>query len=174
MGKILFFLVFTLPVFFELFAQGKETGTDREAIKQYMNNKDTIPDFRQTKNIELVKNVLKRYNSAVEALNVTGTERFFTADSRICESGSSEGNYSHYLEHHLTPELKELKSFSFSDYKVEVQIDGNYAFTIETYNYAIVLAKDNSEVRGKGATTSVLRKVKGQWMIMIYHNSSRK
>ena len=156
------------------FAQSKEAGTDREAIKQYMNNKDTMPDLRQNKNVELVRNVLKRYNSSIEALDVTGTERFFTWDSRIYESGSSEGNYANYLEHHLIPELKEFKSFTYSDYKVEIHIDGNYAFTTETYNYTIIVAKDNMEVKRKGVSTSVLKKVKGQWLIMISHNSSRK
>jgi len=133
-----------------------------------------MPDLRQNKNVELVKSLLKRYNTAIESLDVTGTERFFTADSKIYESGGSEGNYAHYLEHHLTPELKEFKSFTYSDYKVEVQIDGNYAFATETYNYAILVAKDNTEVKRKGVATSVLKKVKGEWKIMISHNSSRK
>lgn len=156
------------------FAQSKDAGTEREAIRQYINNKDTIPDLRQTKNIELVKNLLKRYNSAIGTLDVTGTERFFTVDSKIYESGSSEGNYAHYMEHHLMPELKELKSFTYSDYKADVQIDSNYAFTTETYSYAIIFAKDNMEIKRKGVTTSVLKKVKGQWLIMISHNSSSK
>lgn len=156
------------------FAQSKEAGTDMEAIKKYMNNKDTMPDLFQNKNTESVKKVLKRYNSAIEALDVTGTERFFTADAKVYESGSSEGNYTHYMEHHLTPELKEFKSFTFSDYKVDVQVDGNYAFTTETYSYTIIVAKDNAEVKRKGLATSVLKKVKGQWLIMISHNSSRK
>lgn len=156
------------------FAQSKEAGTDMEAIKKYMSNKDTMPDLLQNKNAELVKKVLKRYNSAIEALDVTGTERFFTADSKVYESGSSEGNYAHYMEHHLAPELKEFKSFTYGDYKAEVQVDGNYAFTTETYNYTIIIAKDNAEVKRKGIATSVLKKVKGQWLIMISHNSSRK
>ena len=156
------------------FAQSKESGTDMEAIKKYMSNKDTMPDLLQNKNAELVKKVLKRYNSAIEALDVTGTERFFTADSKIYESGGSEGSYAHYMEHHLAPELKEFKSFTYSDYKAEVLVDGNYAFTTETYNYTIVIVKDNAEVKRKGIATSVLKKVKGQWLIMISHNSSRK
>jgi len=156
------------------FAQSKEAGTDREAVKQFMSNRDTMPNLIQGKTIDLVQKALKRYNNAIESLDATGTERFFTVDSKIYESGSSEGSYAHYLEHHLAPELKEFKSFTFSDYKVEVQIDNNYAFTTESYNYTIVVAKDNSEVKRKGITTSVLKKVKGQWLIMISHNSSRR
>ena len=133
-----------------------------------------ITAFTQTKDSDAVKAVLKQYNSAVVKLDVTGTEKLFTADSKIYESGGSEGNYAHYLEHHLTAELKEFKSFTFSDYKVEVQVDGNYAFSTETYNYTIVVAKDNTEIKRKGVATSVLKKMKGQWQIMISHNSSRK
>ena len=78
------------------------------------------------------------------------------------------------MEHHLGPEFKEFKSFIYSDYKVDVQVDGNYAFATETYMYVIVLAKDNAEVRRKGVSTSVLKKLNGEWKIMISHNSSRK
>ena len=172
--KKVFMSIWLLCLTVALFAQSKEAGTDRETIKQFMNNRDTMPNLIQGKNVELVKKVLKRYNNAIEALDVTGTERFFTVDSKIYESGSSEGSYNHYQEHHLEPELKEFKSFSFSDYLVEVRIDGSYAFTTESYSYTIVVAKDNSEVKRKGVTTSVLKKIKGQWFIMISHNSSRK
>ena len=133
-----------------------------------------IHSFGQNTDVEAAKAVLKEYNSAVEKLDVTGTEKLFTGDSKIYESGGSEGNYTHYLEHHLTPELKEFKSFMFNDYKVEVIVDGNYAFATETYNYVIMLVKDNTEVNRKGVATSVLKKINGQWKIMISHNSSRK
>ena len=130
--------------------------------------------FAQKKDAEAVRSVLKQYKDAIEKLDVTGTEKLFTADSKIYESGGSEGSYAHYLEHHLGPEFKEFTSFKYSDYKVEVQIDGNYAFATETYNYTIVVLKDNAEIKRKGVATSVLKKVKGEWKIMISHNSSRK
>ena len=173
MKKIICAILF-LFISIHLFALSKEAGTDREVVKQYMNNKDTMPALRKSNEAEEVKSVLKQYNSAVEKLDVTGTEKLFTPDSKIYESGGSEGNYAHYLEHHLTPELKEFKSFKFNDYIVEVQIDGKYAFTTETYNYTIIVAKDNTEVKRKGVATSVLKKINGEWKIMISHNSSRK
>ena len=134
----------------------------------------TVISFAQSKDSKAVKNVLKQYSNAVEKLDVTGTEKLFTTDSKIFESGGSEGNYAHYLEHHLVPEFKEFKSFKYSDYKADVKVDGNYAFATETYNYTIIIAKDNTEVKRKGVSTSVLKKVKGEWKIMVSHNSSRK
>ncbi len=130
--------------------------------------------FAQNKEVESVKSVLKKYSNAVEKLDVAGTENLFTTDSQIFESGGSEGTYTHYLEHHLIPEFKDFTSFKYSDYKVDVKIDGKYAFTTETYNYTLILAKDKTEVKRKGVATSVLKKVNGEWKIMISHNSSRK
>ncbi|MBC9929025.1 nuclear transport factor 2 family protein [Chitinophaga qingshengii] len=130
--------------------------------------------FAQNKDIDAVKAVLKEYNNAIEKLDVAGTEKLFTSDSKIYESGGSEGNYAHYLEHHLSPELKSFKVFKFNEYKIDVQLNSNYAFTTETYNYVIILAKDNAEVKRKGVATSVLKKENGTWKIMINHNSSRK
>ena len=130
--------------------------------------------FSQRKDIDAVKAILKQYNSAIEKLDAAGTEKLFTADSKVFESGSSEGTYAHYLEHHLVPEFKEFTSFAFSDYKAEVAVAGMYAFTTETYGYTIVLAKDRSEVKRKGVATSILRKEKGGWKILMSHNSSRR
>lgn len=172
--KKIFITVSILFLAVKLFAQSKEAGTDREAIKQFINKKDTMPALSHNKNADAIKNVLKQYNNAVEKLDLMGTEKLLTTDSKIYESGGSEGNYAHYMEHHLTPELKEFKSFTYGDYKVEVQVDANYAFTTETYNYTIILAKDNTEVKRRGVATSVLKKVKGEWKIMNSHNSSRK
>ena len=47
-----------------------------------------MPNLIQGKNVDLVQKVLKRYNNAIESLDVSGTERFFTTDSKIYESGS--------------------------------------------------------------------------------------
>src|SRR5688500_16670243 len=71
-----------------------------------------------------VEAVLKEYQQAIERLDATGTERLFTPDSQIFETGGDEGNYANYLEHHLRPELAEFKSFRFSDYKVTVRFEG--------------------------------------------------
>ncbi len=133
-----------------------------------------VSAFAQTKETEAVKAVLVKYQNAIQKLDAKGTELLFTADSKIYESGGVEGSYAHYLEHHLGPELKVFKSFTFSDYKADVKVDGGYAFATETYNYIIVLAKDNSEIKRKGVATSVLKKIDGKWKIMVSHSSSRK
>ena len=112
--------------------------------------------------------------NAIEALDATGTENLFTENSSVFESGGVEGTYSNYLEHHLGPELKEFKSFTFNDYKISAVIDLPFAFTTETYVYKIVLAEDGREIEQKGVATSILKKADGVWKIMQTHTSARR
>jgi len=130
--------------------------------------------FAQNSDKEAVKTVLNNYKKAIEKLDTTGVENLFVKDSKVYEQASDEGTIGHYLEHHLGPELKEFKSFSFSDYKVDVTVAGEYAFSTETYIYIIILAKDGKEIKSQGVATSVLRKTKDGWKIVQTHSSFRK
>lgn len=121
---------------------------------------------------DAVKQVLARYKAAIERLDATGTEQLFAADSVIFETGV-EGTYANYLAHHLGPELKAFKRFSFSDYKVEVRFEGPIALATETYNYRIE-TKSGEIVDRPGVATSVLKKIGGQWKILSMHNSARR
>lgn len=119
-----------------------------------------------------VKEVLTRYKAAIEKLDASGTEALFTPDSTIFETGGVEGSYAQYLARHLGPELGHVKSFAFSDYKVEVRFEGPVALANETYNYRIEL-NDGKIVERRGVATSVLKKVGGTWKIVSMHNSAR-
>lgn len=123
---------------------------------------------------EAVVKTLDGYKKALERLNVNGTEKLFTENSVVIESGKVEGTYLDYLAHHIGPELGDFKSFAFENYKVEVTVAGEYAFAMETYNYTILLKKDNTEIKRKGVATSVLKKENSTWRILNMHNSSRK
>ncbi len=121
-----------------------------------------------------VKQVLSAYKDALGKLDVKGTDVLFVSNSQIIESGKVEGTYQDYLAHHIGPELGDFTSFKFDNYKVEVTVTGDYAFAVETYNYTIVLKKDNSEIKRRGVASSFLKKESGVWKIVHMHNSSRK
>ena len=128
----------------------------------------------QGKDEDAVKKVLKMYQEKIEKLDTTGVVALFLPGARVFEGGKDEGGIEGYLGHHLGPELKGFKSFTYSDYKVDVKINGEYAYTVETYLYTIVLAKDNSQVKSQGVATSVLRKTKNGWKIEMTHGSYRR
>src|SRR3546814_11807948 len=93
--------------------------------------------------------------------------------AQIFESGGIEGNFAHYRDHHLAPELKAFKSFAFKDYKISVRGEGEVAVATETYNYTIVLANGQAIERA-GVATSVLKWTDGKCQIISLHSSSRK
>ena len=135
----------------------------------------SIAAFSQTNDTEAVKKVLNNYKRAIEKLDTSGVVNLFVKDSKVFEQAKDEGTISHYLEHHLGPELKDFKSFTFSDYKVTVTVIGAYAFSTETYLYTIVPAKEGSSIiKSQGVATAVLKKTKDGWKIAQTHSSFRK
>jgi len=123
--------------------------------------------------VAAVKGVLAQYQAAIQKLDATGTETLFAADSAVFETGGSEGTYANYLAHHLGPELGEFKSFAFSDYRVDVRFEGPVALATESYSYRIE-TKEGVIAERRGVSTSVLKKIDGQWKILVSHNSARK
>lgn len=124
--------------------------------------------------VDEVKKVLSQYKNSLEKLDVTGTDVLFVSNSQIVESGKVEGTYQDYLANHIGPELGDFKSFKFDNYKVDVTVSDDYAFSVETYNYTIVFKKDNADIKRKGVATSFLKRENGVWKIVHMHNSSRK
>lgn len=128
----------------------------------------------QSRDADAIKDVLNSYKKSIEKLDTTGVSTLFVSDSKVYEQAKDEGTIGHYLQHHLGPELKVFKSFNFSDYKVDVTVTGDYAFSTESYLYTIVLAKDGSTIKSQGVATSVLRKTSQGWKIVMTHSSFRK
>lgn len=116
---------------------------------------------------------LAQYKQAIESRDLSGAEALFAPDAQIFESGGIEGNFAHYRDHHLAPELKAFKSFVFRDYKVSVRGEGDVAIATETYSYTIVLPSGETVARD-GVATSVLKWTSGKWQIISLHSSSRK
>lgn len=131
------------------------------------------PVARATTDTRAVEAVLSQYKNAIEKLDAAGTEQLFTTDARVFETGSAEGSYATYLAHHLGPELKQFKSFRFSNYRVDVRFEGPVALATETYRYRIE-PKTGEATERLGVATSVLKKVKGGWKIVSMHNSARR
>lgn len=133
----------------------------------------TVSLFAQQKDAEAVKATLNAYKSKIESLDTNGVAKLFVPNSKVIEQGKDEGTISHYLEHHLGPELKEFKSFKFSNYKVDVNVIGAYAYTTESYTYTITL-KDDKEIKSNGLATAVLQKIRNDWKIVQTHSSFRR
>ena len=133
----------------------------------------SVLSFAQNGHIAAIKQTLNNYKQKIEGLDTSGVAKLFITNSKVIEQGKDEGTISNYLAHHLGPELKDFKSFKFSNYNVDVKVNGNYAYTTESYTYTITL-KDDKEIKSNGFATSVLQKIKTGWKIVQTHSSFRK
>jgi ketosteroid isomerase-like protein len=127
-----------------------------------------------------VLKVMKSYKNAIQNLTTDGTFELFTQDATVFEQGKVEGTYEEYINHHLGPELGHFKSFTFSDYNIDITVNLPYAYTTENYLYTIVLKGDESKgkkertIKSKGVATSILKKVNGVFEIVHTHSSFKK
>lgn len=127
----------------------------------------------ETADLAAIRSVVGQYKQALETLDAAKAKDLFTADSQVFESGGVEGSFDHYLEHHIGPELAEFKEFTFRDYNLEVRLDLPFAITTESYIYRIIVKEDGRVVERQGVTTSLLKKINGQWKFLQTHSSSR-
>jgi len=92
----------------------------------------------------------------------------------IFESGHANYGWVDYRDHHLVPEMGEMKNtkYAFSDMKIHLA--GNTAWATLKYTIsADVIDNGNPRhVDGGGLGTAVLEKRNGQWRIVHWHSSA--
>jgi len=109
-------------------------------------------------------------NDLAEATKVWVNDESLT----IFESGHANYGWTDYRDHHLVPEMGEMKNtkYAFSDMKIHLA--GNTAWATLKYTISADVI-DNGKPRhvdGGGLGTAVLEKRDGQWRIVHWHSSA--
>lgn len=119
--------------------------------------------------------VAEAYLAALEAKDLDAAGALFEAQSSIFEGGGEEGTWQTYREHHLGPEIGDIKTFRITRGTPEqvLSADGSMAFVTMPMEYRIELA-DGTVVDSKGAATFVLVRENDRYHIRHLHWSSRK
>lgn len=112
--------------------------------KEFNKKNQTESTIELLKEEDDVLSVMRKYKDALQNLTTEGTFELFYNESKVYEQGGVEGTYKNYIEHHLGPELGHFKSFTFSDYGIEAEVDLPYAFTTEKYIYTIITNPDEN------------------------------
>lgn len=134
----------------------------------------SVSGFAQSKDADAVKAVMGQFKSTIERLDTAGVAALFVPGAKVFEGGKDEGGIKGYLDHHLAPELKAFKGFDYDNYKIDVQVMGDHAYSTETYTYTITLAKDDSKIYSRGVNTALLKRTPQGWKIASMHGSYRK
>ena len=109
-------------------------------------------------------------NDIAEATKVWANDESLT----IFESGHANYGWADYRDHHLVPEMGEMKNTKYEFSDIKIHLAGNTAWA--TLKYAISAdVMDTGKARhvdGGGLGTAVLEKRDGQWRIVHWHSSA--
>lgn len=118
--------------------------------------------------------VAAAYLDALEARDLTAAGALFDVRSSVFESGGDEGDWAHYLAHHLGTEIEAITSFKITraEPAAETSADGTMAYVTWPIEYRIALT-DERVIESRGTTTFVLVRGGGELKIRHLHWSSR-
>lgn len=88
----------------------------------------------------------------------------------VFESGQANYGWQDYSEHHLGPELKELKNVKYAYSDLNLKTSGNTAWA--TFKYTLAADLKERHIESAGLGTAVLEKRAGHWLIVHLHTSA--
>ncbi|HKQ05609.1 MAG TPA: nuclear transport factor 2 family protein [Blastocatellia bacterium] len=88
----------------------------------------------------------------------------------VFESGHANYGWADYRDHHLVPEMAELKNTKYALSNIKIRVAGDSAWA--TFKYTISADLKERHVEGEGLGTAVLEKRAGRWLIVHWHSSS--
>lgn len=88
----------------------------------------------------------------------------------VFENGHANYGWQDYREHHLKPELEEMKNVQYRLSDIKTRMDGKTAWA--TFKYTISADLKERHVDGVGLGTAVLENRDGGWKIVHRHTSA--
>ncbi len=125
-------------------------------------------------NEKAVRKVLEQEAAAFEKGDVEALNKFWANDEwvSVFESGGADIGWANYRDHHLIPEMKELKNTKHTLSDIRVRVAGKTAWATFKYSLAGDLKERRIDVNGLG--TAVLEERNGRWLIVHRHTSARR
>lgn len=88
----------------------------------------------------------------------------------VFESGHANYGWADYRDHHLVPEMRELKNTKYTLSDIKVNVVGKTAWA--TFKTAISADTKDRHVDGTGLGTAILEERDGRWQIVHWHSSA--
>ncbi|MGH9930988.1 MAG: nuclear transport factor 2 family protein [Pyrinomonadaceae bacterium] len=123
-------------------------------------------------NEKSVREVLSQSATGFEKGDMAALERLWATDESLTvfESGHANYGWADYRDHHLGPEMKEMKNTKYTLSDIKVKVSGNTAWA--TFKYTISADIGTRHVDGAGLGTAVLEKRGQDWRIVHWHSSA--
>ena len=121
---------------------------------------------------EAIRTVLTRSAAAFERADMAEMEKLWANDESVTvfESGHANYGWADYRDHHLGPEMKEMKNVKYTLSDIRTKVSGNTAWA--TFKYAISADIETRHIDSGGLGTAVLEKRGDDWRIVHWHSSA--
>ncbi len=92
----------------------------------------------------------------------------------VFESGHPNYGWADYRDHHLVPEMSEMKNTKYAFSDIKIHLAGKTAWATLKYTIAADVMSNGQQrhVDGGGLGTAVLENRDGQWRIVHWHSSA--
>lgn len=123
-----------------------------------------------------VREVLLKSASSFEENNLATATQVWANDESLTvfESGHANYGWADYRDHHLVPEMGEMKNTKYGFTDIKIHLAGKTAWA--TFKYSISADVPDKEkmrhVDGGGLGTAVLEERNGHWQIVHWHSSA--
>lgn len=111
--------------------------------------------------------------AAAERNDLAALDTLYAGDSlTIVEGAGINRGWADYRDHHLAPEMKEMKNFRYRPFEIEARVAGPLAWAIFRYGLVATMGERAVDVVGRG-TAILERDRRGVWRIRHTQTSGR-
>lgn len=116
--------------------------------------------------------VLMRNAQGFETGDLSTLDTLWAHDDGVTvfESGYANYGWADYRDHHLKPEIDEMKNVKYPLSDIKTRVSGNTAWA--TFKYALSADLKEHHVDANGLGTAVLEKRGNEWKIVHWHISA--
>jgi len=123
-----------------------------------------------------VRDVLLKSASSFAKNDIAEASKVWVNDSSltIFESGHANYGWTDYRDHHLVPEMSEMKNTKFELTDIKIHLAGKTAWATLKYSIAADVMEHGKtrHVDGGGLGTAILEKRSDGWRIVHWHSSA--
>lgn len=119
-----------------------------------------------------VEATLRALFAAAERKDLTALDTLYAGDSlTVIEGTGIDRGWTDYRDHHLAPELKEMRNFRYRPSDMEAHVNGDVAWAIFRYTLRAETSGRAADIVGRG--TAILERRGARWVVRHTQTSGR-
>lgn len=126
----------------------------------------------QTSDVAAIVLTVQALFSAAERNDMAALDTLYAGDSlTVVEGAGINRGWSDYRDHHLAPEMKEMKNFRYRPFEIEARVSGDLAWAM--FRYALAADMKGKPIEAVGRGTAILERRGSKWVVRHTQTASR-